>query len=513
MSAQLHEITRQANESEATARQFDEPTWPEPIDLFETNPVPDFPGEVMPEDCQRWADDVSRATGFDRGAYLFLLLAHAGCLIDHRTRVKVNDRWSEPAFHWAAIVDSSGGGKSPVLSAAGKFANQIYDDLMRESKRQFAEWKKSAIDTSDDADDRPTIRQRSVDNTTVEALTEAESECAEGVTIVADELTGWLGSMDAYSTAGANKDRPEYLKAHSGIYNKRVNRVKGSHEIEHWSAGVIGAIQPGMLAQQFSRAKGGGSSDGLIQRFMVYKMQPAGDSDLLAQSSPMVDGAVGSLFNEIREICESGPKRYRLTTDAVQVLQQYDNDRRRMTSNSAGVRFGEHLGKFSSFILRVALTLHVLHEPHNEDVSAQTMEKAHKVMGVLYWHSEAVYALLDKEAGDAISLVRSAGETILGNGWAQFTRSDLTKQATGWTSGTDEKQSESAIRRLIELGWIADVTDQQPKRRGPKSAGVFEVNPEVHQRFEAQASRIATQRREQVETIRKFAADRRSGNS
>ena len=99
-------------------------------------------------------------------------------------------------------------------------------------------------------------------------------------------------------------------------------------------------------------------------------------------------------------------------------------------------------------------------------------------------------------------LARTAAETILARTMRSFSWSDLTRHAAQWQSA-DEPVRQAALDRLIELGWIMDVTPaREPGRRGRSSAGKFGVNPKVHDVFAGQADRVRDTRRQRAALLR-----------
>lgn len=533
MSLQLARIHEEANESRKAGEALDKiatrsppshtedaEDWPEPVDIFAEGAVPPFPDGVLPSSWDKYADSLHKQTGFDPGGYLFVMLAHAGCLIHHQTRMQINDTWRVPAFHWAAIVDASGGGKTPVLNAAGEFAKAKYSAISSQSGTDRSAWRAECRNKgkNDEKPPLPTWRQRHADDTTVEAMAPLLVDNPDGVTVAIDELTAWLGRMDAYTTGGGGKDRAAWLEAWGGTRDKAINRATREPVIvPHWAAGVIGAIQPEVLAQQFRR--GQGSTDGLVQRFMLYQMQPAGEPDLLADTDNMARQGVSNTFEALFKASQNEPETFALARDAVQALQSYMKAQRTVADRTAAPRFREHMQKFPTFVARLALTLHCIYQAaerpwgeRSQTVSLETMNAAIDIMRVLYRHSEAIYAVLDDASEDARALMESAGEAILSKGWRTFKRGDLTRNATGW-QGSDKHDATAAIDLLIELGWVRDVTDVQASRPGRRSDGVFDVNPDVFTRFKAHAERVTKDRASRFAAIQEMAAERRTAIS
>lgn len=485
----------------------------EPVNIFGEVPTPPFPRHVLPTAWQRQAHDFEASSGFDGGAFLFLKMAHAGSILDHRVRLEVTDSWKSPAFHWAAIVDASGGGKSPTIAAAGKDAMRIYGEIVAQSARNYAAWQKGGNE-----DEPFTFRQRHADDTTIEALAKLLASNEDGVTLSLDELTGWLGRMDAYSGGGGgqSKDRPAWLDAWSSRENRPINRAGKPLPliVPHWAAAVIGGLQPEMLAQQFKRAQSGG--DGLVQRFMVYQMAKPKDADLFHGNDWLSSATVGVCFDQLATMGvdkDGNPQTFILHDDAKTLVQEYLSDMRVIASRTGAGRFAEHLGKYPAFLLRIALTLHCVRQADAPDaplqltIGADVLRDAQAVMAVLYRHSEAVYAVLDQSGDASRNLMLSAAEAILSQGWDEVKRGDLTRYATGW-QGADTRDAEAAIDLLIEFGWLQDITPQARTGRGRRSAGKWRVNPRVHIRFSDQSRRITEARADRYAAIKNAAAER-----
>jgi hypothetical protein len=90
------------------------------------------------------------------------------------------------------------------------------------------------------------MKQKIINDFTVESLAPIQAADNSGLLVHADELYGWLGGMDAYrakSAGGMSKDRPYFLGAKEGN-DYTVNRV-GREPLYVPSSGlcIIGGIQ------------------------------------------------------------------------------------------------------------------------------------------------------------------------------------------------------------------------------------------------------------------------------
>lgn len=219
------------------------------------------------------------------------------------------------------------------------------------------------------------------------------------------------------------------------------------------------------------------------------------------------------LFDTIEEWNDKGTMstfQTKLDDDALMRFQEYTNQMRTVARRTPAERFREHLNRFSGFAARLTFALHVIEcaasgDKYAHSVSLQTLERALRIMAVMYRHSEAVYELLDSTQGDVLRLTRSACEAMLSKGWHTFKRGDLTRNATYW-QGADSGHAEGAIDFLIELGWIADITPESVRgKRGRKSDGLFMVNPEVFDRYQEHTTRIKQERAQRFASIKEVA--------
>lgn len=492
--------------------------WPEIVDPFDTYVTPDFPLGTLPDCIQQYCEQLSAQSGFDKGAYAFSLLVSASGLIDHRAKLDVNIM-QQPGILWGAVVSPSGGGKSPVMKSGGRFLFAKNEEVQKQSMEALNKWYAETAELSkkEPKPPKPRFEQLVVYDTTIEALGDVCIQNPSGVMLFADELTGFIGQMDAYSGKNAaSKDRGKYLSAFDGG-SVTINRKNTNDPvlIDNFSVSILSGVQPEKLADMFSKSSAAGTSDGLFQRFLVYTMKSQGAVNYTARTQQHTVSDVENVFRWLDEwqrmgkYTQNAPK---LDADALVMLQQYHNSINEVSARTSDVRFAEHLSKFPGYICRVALVLHFIEcaakPDYRETVSVETFARAKQIMGIMYRHSEAVYEVLEKKSGNAMHYVRTACEAILSKGWEQFSRGDLSRDATDWRN-VDNIRGENAIDLLIELGWIADITPEPiAGKRGRRSNGRYAVNPDVHSRYKEQSKRIKEERAKRYDAIKEVAETR-----
>lgn len=483
------------------------PDWPELADPFAEYPIPHFPMDVLPEAFRTLTKERSAQSGFDPGGYAFCLLVAASHIIDHRCALNLGP-FCVPAYLWGAVVGASGAGKSPIIREGKRAAEAINSELMEHSRSANSLWELTCETAKADKapmPKRPPWRQRHALDTTVEALGKLLVENPEGINLYFDEMTEFLGRMDAYSGKDGGKDRATYIRAYDGG-QVTINRASRSPlVVPQFSVGILAGVQPELLAQKFKAV--GAGADGLYQRFLMYCPHDSGEVDYSAMVGDYTEANVSTLFQGLNELAGGKAFTVNASSDAKRALQAFHNNMRTLAKRTPAHRFAEHLDKYPGFLGRLAITLHLIDAVENGTdplrmLTGETMAKAISLMGVLYRHSEAVYHVLDREAGGVRKLVQGAAEAILTKGWAEFMRGDLTRDATYW-QGCDSREAEGAIDHLIELGWIADITAAvAPGKKGRRSAGRFLVGPDVHKTFSGHAERVKSARADRFRALR-----------
>lgn len=502
-------------------REIDDET-PEPVNIFAEIAAPPFPTLILPDVMQRHAHECAASSGFDVGAYGFNHLIEMSNIIDHRARFKVSPTWGVPSFQWAAAIDPSGGGKSPVIRAVAACTGPVYDDYSERSRVAYERWQQEVAGTpkGKPKPPEPPWRSRLVTDITVEALAAISEVTQEGVNMRLDEIAEWVGRMDSYH--GGGQDRSVYIAAYDGG-SRTIDRKTGRkhYALPNWSLGLLGGIQPEKLAELYRMGPTGASSDGLFQRFVMYRFEQAGKLDLSAPFDPALLREAQELYRKLD--ARTGPTMpfdYVPASEEVRSeIEDYVNTMREIKEVTPPGRWREHLGKFPGFMLRFAFALQVARdvvagEPaqrvmpgysnvQHAGVTLEAVQDARKLMGVLYRHSEAFYRVVDSSRAGVIELARAVAEAILSKGWEEFKWGDLTRDATHW-QGSQLVVQQDALGYLIEMDWIRDITEPEARKRGRPSMGQFWVNPRVQQMFAGEAARVRLARHRRFEAIQRM---------
>ena len=373
-----------------------------------TEPVPPLPAEMLPAQLGEWIQAESRASGLPLEMLAGPVLVGAGGMLSAALALKnAPNAPAVTANLWGAVCGPPSAkkthavqlGAAPLARAQGveferldaerasletdrvKAAAQL-DALENQIKRALKGSKAAPVEMP--SDDEVTAAREAltaaenalkpvrwvVNDPTVEKLGEILRDNPQGVTVVRDELTGWLAGFDK---AGREQERAFYLEAANGTGSYTFDRlVRGTVHIPRLCAGVLGSIQPGPLAELLDAQRGAG--DGLLQRFQVFIWPDTFPPfDQLAQREPVsaevreaaaaVLAALDTLTPEnLGSVYPSGsPAPLTYIPEAQAVYDAWEVEHAQAVRDmSRGEAYRAHLGKQPGTFARLALIFHAL---------------------------------------------------------------------------------------------------------------------------------------------------------
>lgn len=372
-----------------------------------TEPVPPLPAELLPRPLADWIQAEARAAGLPLEMVAAPVVVGAGGMVGTRLRLRnAPNAPALPANLWGAVCGPPASRKTkavelgaaplnlaqrseferldaerPALETARLKAAARLDALEGDLKRALKGGKGAPTLPSDDelteareellaAEQALKPARYVVNDPTVEKLGEILRDNPQGVTVVRDELTGWLAGFDK---AGREQERAFYLEAANGTGSYTFDRLaRGTVHIPLMCAGVLGGIQPGPLADLIDAQRGAG--DGLLQRFQVFvwpDVFPAFDQAAMREpvegavrdAAARVLGELGTLTAEalgsVHPSGDGAPLTY--TPDAQAVYDLWEAQHAAQVRDpSRGEAYRAHLGKQPGTFARLALIFHAL---------------------------------------------------------------------------------------------------------------------------------------------------------
>lgn len=485
---------------EAYSHEMQDVPWTaEPADLFSAWVVPKLQRGMLPEIVDTYIQDRAHIINTDPAFGALCAIVTCAGLIDDRIKIQVHHDWVESARIWGCIVGEPSTKKSPMMSEILRPVAKIVEKVAREDaeigrkqdvadKRYQAKLKEytDACIKSDDHDvpmpPPPTRHERLrvlVKNLTIEGLEEVLKDCPRGVLCPQDEIAGWIGSMDAYRSNGAKKDRALWLEAYNGGPMQIDKIGRGSFLIPNWSVTILGGIQPSKLRELAATM----TDDGMLQRFLVVCSDAQGGIG----SGDRPDAAAYQRWHDLLDTLyhtKPGGGLVRMSDEASDIRREavkhiYDIIGTRMISGA----FTSHLGKWEGLSARMILTYHCIEcassatHPESAEVSADTARRAIRyMMEHLLPHAVSFYedGLGQSEVQD---VARSVAGRIVAEGITELQVRWLDQRGPNrWRVLPEDKQRQ-VLARLVEYGWLEAGNLASQLTRRPSR---YRVNPNVH---------------------------------
>jgi hypothetical protein len=343
-----------------------------------------------------------------------------------------------------------------------------------------------------------TERRYHTQDPTVEKLGELLRENPRGMTLLRDELSGWLLLL---RKPGREGDREFYLEAWNGTGAYTVDRIsRGTLHIPSLTLSVFGCIQPGKLKYLLDDAVGGGlGDDGLMQRFQVLIFpdalpeweQPTGWGDTEAKArTDAIYAALDVLIPEQVGAQNADIPYLRYSEAAQEVADEWRDElehRLRCGELDATPAFASHLAKYRSLMAALALTFYLI------DLAAQTPGVAIGAVGEAHvrlaadWcdsleaHARKLYAAElqgNIAAAHALTAKLAAGAVYDGQAVRELYRPQ-------WAYLRSSEQVWAALTELAELGWLR----VESRHTGANPSQLVRLHPELVQRRESASTK------------------------
>ncbi len=240
-----------------------------------------FPVDELPQPLSRFVKQGAKAIGCDPSYIALPLLSALAAAIGNSRRVRLKNSYVEPSIVWALIIGESGTKKSPPLELAlrpiherEQQATYEHEIAMEDYALNFLQyesdllaWKRKNQGDPPSKPQEPVMDRFCCKDTTVEALAVLLMGQPRGLLLARDELNGWLGSFDRY-TSVSGADSANYLEMFGGR-SLTVDRKAGKPptiNVPRASVSITGTIQPATLIRSLGRQN---CENGLAARFLM----------------------------------------------------------------------------------------------------------------------------------------------------------------------------------------------------------------------------------------------------
>lgn len=327
-----------------------------------------------------------------------------------------------------------------------------------------------------------TPRRYMVKDTTHEKLGELLRENPRGLTMVKDELGGWIEAMSRQENAEA---RGFWLSSWNGDETHDFDRIgRGTVRVNNLCMAVAGVIQPGPLQWFVQRSRAGSAGDvGFLQRFqlLIYPdglpawVRQARKVDAQARAQAF---AVFKTLDALRE--SEAPVVLTFSEEAQPVFSEWRDvleNRLRSGELAEYPAFDSHLGKSRSLVPSLALVFHLVDVATQggnlqrlPPVSIGALELALNWAEYLELHARKVYAL---ELGTSYAPAHELAGKIKGGAVKDGDRlRDLRRKE--W-SGLKDDALGLGIDALTRLGWV----QVEEVETGGRPSEVLRLHPDL----------------------------------
>jgi hypothetical protein len=400
--------------------------WPAPtLDWSDTevDAVAPFPLEVLPPICRDLVSAGAASLVVREDFIAVPLLIAAGALIGNALEIEIKPGWTEGANLSGGCVGDPGSKKSPATKLATTPLRRIQQRLAREYEEALADyemdlatWEGTKKSERGPKPQAPKYGHVFTTDATVEALAPIMRD-SKGVVLIRDELVGWVKSMDAYRN-GRGADKQHYLSWWSRMPDKVDRKTSPPIWLPRPFVSVFGTIQPDILPDLADAAQ---REDGFIDRLLLSFPEPLPDAFSDATVPPEVLTAVDALFLRLQtlpadEDADGDARPYVVRPDdAARALWKdwYASYVAERDSDTFPTRLRGWWAKAPAQLLRLALILHALREPHPAKVAvaAPTLAAAMDLLAYFASHARRVYQHLGHQhRGMALKVLQALKE-------------------------------------------------------------------------------------------------------
>jgi len=362
--------------------------------------------------------------------------------------------------------------KSFINKEGRALAERRAKELIKTKK--FSEAKQLLSENLEDSN-KPTRTRHIVNDATIEKLGELLNENPNGVMLYRDEISGFLKTIDREDRSN---DRAFYLEAFNGLGSYTFDRIgRGTVEINSVCLAILGNIQPGVLRPYLNQASSGRTGDdGMIQRFqlMVWPDLTAWQHVDRWPDKAARDKAF-DVFTRLAD-WEGFEEPARFSDEAQKLFDAwFCNLPQELRTDDIYPALESHYGKYKSLIPSIALLIHLADDEHHSAiVGADAVSKSIAWSKYLKTHAERVYSsaldTVDANAKTILSKVES-GKLLEGFCTGEVMRG-------GWIGLNSLEAIKAALLRLVEYGWLKQITNT-PKSVGGRPSIRYQVNPKI----------------------------------
>lgn len=385
-------------------------------------PMEAFPLDALPDAVRQFTTECADSLSVAPELVAVPALVTLSAAIGNARRIRLKAGYEEPAALFATVMADTGSMKSPALRMAT-------EPLVHAQTTDRRTW------TTD---------------TTVEKLAELLGEHKRGLTIIRDELIGWVKSLNQYRD-GKGGDREFYLSAWSGAA-LAVDRKSNEKPliVPRPFLSVVGCLPTDLLDGLEGTAK----DDGFIQRFLFAWPEPVPVRWTDLAVTDAAKKAYHDLVTQLLELDWQGeePEPIPITPSALALYKDwYDQHCIQMESPELQPGLKPFYPKLKGYCARLALIHALATDPEEHEIGPNHIEAAIAQINYFKGQAARVTGRLCRSVGVGDQVQRCAMEILRKAGRGQNTSRRALQRSSQFEADVFNEAWNEVAGRVIPL--------------------------------------------------------------
>jgi hypothetical protein len=451
-------------------------------DPWEEWPLPPWPGGTLSRQTEETIALMALRDGVDFSAQAMIYIAAASGAAPKNARFAPYQKslWAVPPIVWMMLLAMSGQRKTQLLDNAFRSLRKLHGGPWAEYMVELDRWNALPEDEKRAGGKPRRPHSYIIDNASLQALQHVLAATQRGTLYLKDELAGFL-DFGRFSSGNGADERSFFVDAYEDKMDTSLRIGRDDRYIQHTGITVFGCMQPARLASLKGLEL---ESDGLLQRFITVRpAKPAvSRPDIEAPGQELIDKA-------IERIAILNGKRYFTDPDGSAIIHETERDGSEFAAiTEFGIGFQGFCGKLHGTHARLALVLHMLERPDEEQIPAATVHRAARLtMEFILPHTRDFYATTPSAN---FTITRDIAGWLLTKAEPRVRASDITSGVAS-CKGMGLKRLQEVLDPLVTGGWLEPEQDSPANRAWMLNA---ELKPAFASRSKAEAERRAATR-------------------
>lgn len=385
----------------------------------------EFPYQIFPPEIMIILEQAEETLNFPIAYLGSAILSACSVAIGNTYKVKIKEGFYTKANLYMVIVGNAGEVKSHPLTFA-------YAPIEKKEKESYLNYKKELEDFNSLNEDgkktclKPFWKKQIVKDFTPESLIKIHSNNSRGVSILSDELFGWIKNFGRYNSSS---EQESYLSFWNGSSVSVDRKSEEPIRLDDTYVNIIGTVQTKLLPELTKNNRG---DNGFIDRFLFAlneNPKPVlwNDTNFNKKSISYYETLIHRLFS--LEFNNFNSNVIVFSPDAKQLLIKWQNTTRRAFFNDP-VRTAI-LAKYEVYVARFSLIIQLifwaLKDKSNKQIDLLSVQSA--ITLIEYYITNAL-KIHDKISNtNPLESLTKVQKELYDNLESKFTTEQASKQA------------------------------------------------------------------------------------